>query len=156
MKTYDLSKKERTELLNRIETVLEQAKQIQLKLTRAIQEGETDIKYQDGRFWMAKLDEDQGSIDSGLQQVKTLREKPLHLVAAVKLYKSLKDLSSHFNAYNNISCFCSYIGDVAPELELWTDPIFYKLYLLPLAQGKSLEIKTPTKEKKPELKGKKP
>ena len=155
LKTYDLSKKERTELLNQIERVLEQVKQIQLRLTRAIQEGETDIKYQEGRFWMAKLDEDQGSIDSGAQQVKILREKPLHLVATVKLYKSLKDLSSHFNAYNNLSCFCAYIGDVAPELELWTDPIFYKLYLLPLAQAKSLETKTPAKEKKPEVKGKK-
>ena len=156
LKAYDLSKKERTELLNQIERVLEQARQIQLRLTRAIQEGETDIKYQEGRFWMAKLGEDQGSIDSGLQQVKTLREKPLHLVAAVKLYKSLKDLSFHFHTYNNMSCFCDFIGDVAPELELWTDPIFYKLYLLSLAQGKSLEIKTPTKEKKPEVKEKKP
>jgi len=153
MKTYDLSKNERIELLNRIEKVLEQAKEIQLRLSRAIQAGETDIKYQEGRFWMERLEEDQRSIDSGARQLKILREKPTHLVAAIELYKSLKDLAFHFNAYNNVPSFSASIGDVAPELELWGDPVFYRLYVLPLAS--SLDAKTPKKEKKPETKDKK-
>ena len=154
LKTYDLSKGERTELLDRIERVLEQTKEIQLRLSRAIQGGETDVKYQEGKFWMVKLEEDQGAIDSGARQLKTLREKPTQLVAAIELYKSLKDLAFHFNTYNNMPSFSASVGDVAPELELWADPIFYRLYVLPLAS--SLETKTPTKEKKPETKGKKP
>ncbi len=79
LKTYDLSKRERTELLNRIERILEQAKEIQSRLSRALQGGETDVKYQEGRFWMSKLEEDQASIDSGAQQLKILREKPMQL-----------------------------------------------------------------------------
>jgi hypothetical protein len=154
MKTYDLSKKERTELLNRVERVLEQTKEIQLRLSRTIQAGETDVKYQEGRFWMARLEEDQGSIDSGARQLNILREKPTQLVAAIKLYKSLKDLAFHFNTYSNMSSFSASIGDVAPELELWTDPIFYRLYVLPLAR--SVETKTPKKDKKPETRDKKP
>jgi hypothetical protein len=154
MKTYDLSKRERTELLNRVERVLEQTKEIQLRLSRAIQAGETDVKYQEGRFWMARLEEDQGSIDSGARQLQILREKPTQLVAAIKLYKSLKYLAFHFNTYSNMSSFSASIGDVAPELELWTDPIFYRLYVLPLAR--SVETKTPRKDKKPDTKAKKP
>ena len=154
--TNELSKNERVELLNRIDEVMRQAKQIHLKLVQAIQTGEMEIRYQEGRFWMSKLEEDQEAIDSGAQQLNILREKPMHLVAAIKLYKSLKDLSFHFNTYNNMSCFSACIGDMAPEIELWVDPVFYKLYLLPLAQAKSSETKSPTKEKKPEGKGKKP
>ena len=156
LKTYELSKKERTELLNRVESILGKAREIQLRLTRKIQGGETDIKYQEGSFWMSKLEEDQGTIDSGAQQLGLLKEKPMQLVAAIRLYKSLKDLSFHFNLYNNTPSFSACVGDVAPELELWADPVFYKLYLLPLAQAKSGEAKTPGKEKKPEVKGKKP
>ncbi len=156
VRTYELSKKEKAELLAQIEKVLEQAKKIQLRLSRVLQGGEADIKYQEGKVWMSQLDQDQGSIESGAQQLKTLREKTAHLVAAIKLYKSLKDLSFHFSTYNNMPSFSAYIGDVAPELELWADPVFYRLYLLPLAQAKSVETKTPTKEKKTEGKGKKP
>ena len=155
-KTYELSKKERTELLDRVEGMIEKAKETQLRLTRTIQGGEADIKYQEGNLWMSKLEEDQGAIDSGAQQLIILREKPMHLMAAIRLYKSLKDLSFHFNMYNNLSSFSACVGDVAPELELWADPVFYKLYLIPLAQAKSSETKTPTKEKKQEVKGKKP
>ena len=154
-RTYELSKKEKGELLNQIERVLEQAKQIQLRLSRSLQGGETDIKYQDGKFWMSQLDEDQGSIDAGAQQLKILREKGPQLVAAIKLYKSLKDLSFHFNAYNNTPSFSAFIGDVAPELELWGDPVFYRLYLLPLAQTRNVETKPPTKEKKQDTKTRK-
>ena len=84
-----------------------------------------------------------------------LKEKTTHLVAAIRLYKSLKDLSVHFNAYNDVPYFSAHVGDVAPELELWTDPVLYKLYLLPLAQARSVE-KPPSKDRKQEGKGKRP
>ena len=155
LKTYDLSRKEKTELLNQIEDLLEKTKEIQRRLTRTLQEGETGMKYQEGRLWMSKLEEDQKAIDAGAQQLVILREKPTQLVAAIRLYKSLKDLSFHFNAYNDVPYFSARVGDVAPELELWTDPVFYKLYLLPLAQARSAE-KPPSKDKKQEGKGKKP
>jgi len=85
-----------------------------------------------------------------------LREKPTHLIASIKLYKSLKDLSSNFNAYNNIPLFSALVGDLAPEMELWADPIFYKLYLLPLARLRDVEVKSPQRDKKPASKEKKP
>jgi hypothetical protein len=84
-----------------------------------------------------------------------LREKPNHLVSSIRLYKSLKELSSNFNAYNNIPSFSALVGDLAPEIELWADPIFYKLYLLPLAHLKDVETKPTQKEKKPQSKEKK-
>jgi hypothetical protein len=109
------------------------------------------MEYQEGKFWMAKLEEDGRSIETGMQQLKSLEEKPNHLSASVKVYKSLRDLSSNFNAYNNMSLFSAYVGDLAPEIELWADPVFYKLYLLPLAVLKDKEVeKHPSKiEKKP-------
>ncbi len=135
---------------------MRQAKQIHSKLIQAIQTGEMEIRYQEGKFWMSKLEEDQGSIENGIQQIKLLREKPTHLVASIKLYKSLKDLSSNFNAYNNMPSFSALVGDLAPEMELWADPVFYKLYLLPLAHLKDVERGPPQKEKKPIPKVKKP
>jgi len=154
--TDELSKNERIELLNRIEEVMRQAKQIHSKLVQAIQTGEMEIRYQEGRFWMSKLEEDQGSIENGIQQIKLLRQKPMHLVASIKLYKSLKDLSSNFNAYNNMPSFSALLGDLAPEMELWADPVFYKLYLLPLAHLKDVEKGPPQKETKPAPKVKRP
>jgi hypothetical protein len=139
-----------------MDEVMRQAKQIHSKLIQVIQTGETEIRYQEGRFWMSKLEEDQGSIENGIQQIKLLREKPTHLVAAIRLYKSLKDLSSNFNAYNNMPSFSALVGDLAPEMELWADPVFYKLYLLPLAHLKDVERAPPQKEKKPAPKVKKP
>jgi hypothetical protein len=147
--TNELSKNERTELLNRINEVMGQAKQIHSKLVQTIQTGETEIRYQEGKFWMNKLEEDQGSIENGIQQIKLLREKPTHLVASIRLYRSLKDLSSNFNAYNNMPSFSALVGDLAPEMELWADPVFYKLYLLPLAHLKDVERGPSQKEKKP-------
>lgn len=155
-KTYELSKKERAELLNRIDEVVELAKSVQTKLIQAIQMGEMDIRYQEGKFWMAKFEEDRGSIEMGFQQLKLLREKPTHLVAAIKLYKSLKDLSSNFNQYNNMPPFSAFVGDLAPEMELWADPIFYQLYLLPLARSKDFRGEASSKEKKSVPKGKIP
>ena len=152
----ELSKQERTELLNRIEEAMGQAERVCMGLSKAIQSGEMDIQYQEGRFWMSKLEEDKGSIGTGMQQLRLLKEKPTHLVASIKLYKSLKDLSANLNAYNNNPSFCSFVGDLAPEMGLWADPIFYQLYLLPLAQSKGLDAQPPAKEKKPVPKVKKP
>ena len=155
-KTIELSKKEKTELLNQLDGVLNRAQGIRTQLIQAIQTGETDVRYQEGKFWMSKLEEDQESIEAGIQQIKLLKEKPTRLVASVKLYKSLKDLSENFNAYNNLPSFSALVGDLAPEIELWADPAFYKLYLLPLARSKDIEEKMPQREKKPASKEKKP
>jgi len=155
-KTIELSKKEKTDLFNQLDSLMKQAQRIRTKLIQAIQTGETDVRYQEGKFWVSKLGEDQESIETGVQQIKLLREKPDHLVASIRLYKSLKDLSENFNAYNNLPSFSALVGDLAPEMELWADPIFYKLYLLPLARLRDIEIKAPQKEKKPSSKEKRP
>jgi hypothetical protein len=152
----EISKNEREALLNRMEEVLEQARQIHSKLMQVIQAGELDIRYQEGKFWVTKLEEDQGAIENGIEQMKLLKKRPTHLIASLELYKSLKDLSSNFNAYNNVPSFSALVGDLAPEMELWADPIFYRLYLLPLAQLKDVEKAPPQQEKKPVPKGKKP
>lgn len=155
-KTVELSKKEKTELFNQLSEVMKQAQGIRTKLIQAVQTGETDVRYQEGKFWMSKLEEDGESIEVGIQQIKSLKEKPTDLVASIKLYKSLKGLSTHFNAYNNLTSFSAFVGDFAPEMELWTDPVFYKLCLLPLARSKDAEKLPPQKEQKPAPKGKKP
>jgi len=155
-KESELSNKEQSELLNRIQEVLEQAQRIQRSLIDAIQVGEVKLEYQEGRFWMSKLEEDGGSVETGIVQLRLLREKPTHLVAAMKLYKSLRDLSSHFNAYNNTPLFSAFIGDLAPEMELWVDPIFYRLYLLPLAHSKDREPEPAKKEERSVPKEKEP
>ena len=155
-KENGLSKQDRTELLNRMEGVMDQAQRINKSLIEAIQGGGMTVEYQEGKFWMSKLEEDRGSIETGIQQLKLLREKPTHLIASVKLYKSLRDLSSNFNAYNNTSLFSAFVGDLAPEMELWADPVFYRLHLLPLARSKDMETEPPKKEKPPIPKEKKP
>ncbi len=155
-KPVALSKKEKVELLNQIDRLLEKALQVHGKVTRDIQTGEIDIRYQEGDFWISKLKEDRKSIEAGMEQVKLLKEKPGHLVGSVRLYKSLKDLSVNFNAYNNMPSFSAFVGDLAPELELWADPVFFQLYLLPLARIKDVEKEPPKKEKAPVSKGKKP
>jgi hypothetical protein len=153
--TSELSQQERGALLSRMDEVIEQAQQIHVRLIQAIQTGEVDLQYHEGRFWMSKLEQDEGLIENGIQQIKLLKEKPTHLVASIKLYKSLKDVSSNFNAYNNHPSFSAMVGDLAPEMELWADPIFYKLYLLSLAQLKDSEKVLPPK-KKPAPKNRKP
>jgi len=153
-KTAELSKKEKTELFNQLDGVMKQAQHIRTRLIQAIQGEETGIQYQEGKFWMTRLEEDQGSIETGIQQIKLLRDKPNHLVASIILYKSLKKLSSNFNAYNNRPSFSAWVGDLAPEMELWADPVFYKLYLLPLAHLKEGEMKPVQKEKKTNAKEK--
>jgi len=154
-KQVEISKQEKTALLNRVGEAMEQAKQGNADLMKAIQAGEIEILYHDGEFWMSKLEEDRGSIGSGMAQIKILKEKPTNLIASVILFKSLKDLASNLSSYNNMPSFSAYVGDLAPELELWTDPVFYQLYLLPLAKLKNVEPKiaepktAPSPEKKP-------
>ena len=155
-KTVELSKKEKMELLNQLDEVMKRAQGIRTKLMQAVQTGETEVLYQEGKFWMSKLEEDQTSLETGIQQIRLLKEKPTHLVASVKLYKCLKDLSENFNAYNNFPPFSALVGDLAPEIELWGDPVFYKLYLLPLAHSKDVEKMPLQREQKPGPKGKKP
>ena len=155
-KRIELSKIENTELFNQLDEVMKKAQKIRMQLIKAIQIGETDVRYQEGRYWISKLEEDRESIETIIQQIKLLREKSTHLLASIKLYKSFKDLSSHFNAYNNLPSFSALVGDLAPEMELWADSVFYKLYLLPLVRLKDTELKTPQKEKKPPPKEKKP
>jgi len=150
-KEYEPSKKEKTELLNRMNEMLEKTQQVHKNLVQAILGGEITMEYQEGRFWMAKLEEDRGSIETGMQQLKLLKEKPDHLAGSIKLYKSLRDLSVNLNAYNNMPLLSAYVGDLAPEIELWNDPVFYKLYLLSLAasRDRDLDKELPKAEKKP-------
>lgn len=151
VKDYELSKEERTELLNRMDEILEKIQQVHRSLVQAIQGGEITMEYQEGKFWMAKLEEDRGSIESGIQQIKLLKEKSDQLTPSIRLYKSLRDLSVNFNAYNNMALLSAYVGDLAPEIGLWADPVFYKLYLVSLAASKDKEVNKslPKKEKKP-------
>ncbi len=150
-KSIELSKKEKMELFNQLDEVMKHAQRIRTKLIEALQVGEADVRYQEGKFWMSKLEEDQGSIESGLQQIKLLKERPAGLIASIKLYKSLKDLSSNFNAYNNLPSFSALVGDFAPEMELWANPVFYELCLLPLARSKDTE-KAPAQKSIPKTK----
>jgi len=155
-KEYEPSKKEKAELLNRMNEMLEKTQQVHKHLAQAVQGGEITMEYQEGRFWMAKFEEDRRSIETGLQQLELLKEKPNHLAGSIKLYKSLRDLSVNFNAYNNMAPLSAYVGDLAPEVELWADPVFYKLYLLSLAVSKEMGTEPPKKEKPPIPKEKKP
>jgi len=155
-KSIELSKKEKTELFNQLNGVAKQAQEIRTTLMQAVQTGETEARYQEGKFWISKLEEDGESIEMVFQQIKVLREKPTDLVASIKLYKSLKDLSTNFNAYNNLASFSASVGDFAPEVELWADPVFYRLSLLPLARSKNGERVVPQKEQKSIPQGKKP
>ncbi len=155
-KTIELSTKEKIELFNQLDGLMKQAQKIRTELIQAIQTGETGVRYQEGEFWMSKLEADEDSIETGIEQIRLLREKPTQLVASIRLYKSLKNLSSNFNAYNNMPPFSALVGDLAPEIELWADPVFYKLYLLPLARLKDVETKTIQKETKPTQREKKP
>ncbi len=151
-----LSKREKDELIGQISRILIQAREVYGKMTHNLQTGVIEMSFQEGDFWLSKLREDQKSIDAGTEQIKLLKEKPNHLVGGLRLFKSLKDLSANFNTYNNIPSFSAFVGDLAPELELWADPVFYQLYLLPLARLKDVEKTPPPKEKKPTPGGKKP
>jgi hypothetical protein len=158
-KNEELSSMERIELLKSIEMALEQAKKTRTRLVQAIETGDMEIRYQDGNFWLGKLDKDRGSIESAIQQLKAMRENSASVLPSMKLYKALKDISFNFNNYNNMPPFSGLVGDLAPEIELWADPVFYRLYLLPLCRTKDREPDKvhpqPRKEKKPTIKMKK-
>ncbi len=160
-KEYELSQTERVELLNRMEEMLGKAQQVHKNLVQAIQGGEITMEYQEGRFWMGRLEEDRASLGTGVEELKSLKEKPDQLLSSIKLYRSLRNLSHNFNAYNNVGPLCPYVGDLAPEIELWADPVFYELHLLPLAlskersRDKETEKQPPKTNKKPTLKEKK-
>ena len=147
----DLSKTEKTELLNRIEEVMGQARQTHQQLIQVMLSGDVTLPFQEGQFWMSKFKQDETSIEAGFQQLKLMKDKPSLLAPPILLYKVLRDLASNFNAYNNMSSFSSFVGDVGPELELWADPVFIRLFLLPLlnSKDKEAEAKAPPKEKKP-------
>lgn len=155
-KSITMSSKEKTELLNQIHQLVEQIREVHQKLVYGIQSGDFELSYQEGRFWLSRLEQDQKMTEIAVQRVKLLRESPGHLVAALELYHSLKNLSINFNTYNNQLLFSASIGDLAPDIELWVDPVFYQLYLLPLAQSKGEGGKTGSAEKKPVPKVKKP
>jgi hypothetical protein len=164
-KEMQLSRAERADLIAHIDRLLERAQGIRTRLIQGIQTGEIDIRYQEGKFWATKLEEDGALIDTGLEQAQLLKDNPALLVSSIRLYRSLKDLSASFNACNNISLFSAQVGDLAPELELWADPVFYELHLLPLARLKekepepkpvSREPPPAVKEKPPVQKGKTP
>jgi hypothetical protein len=150
-KEADLSKIEKTELLNRIEEVMGQARQTHQQLIQVMLSGDITLPFQEGQFWMSKFNEDETSIETGFQQLKLMKDEPSLLAPPLLLYKVLKDLASNFNAYNNTSLFSSFVGDVGPELELWADPVFIRLFLLPLlnSKDKEAEAKSSSKEKKP-------
>jgi hypothetical protein len=150
-KEGDLSKIEKAELLNRIEEVMGQARQTHQQLIQVMLSGDVTLPFQEGQFWMTKFKEDETSIETGFQQLKLMKDKPYLLAPPLLLYKVLRDLASNFNAYNNTSLFSSSVGDVGPELELWADPVFIRLFLLPLlnSKDKEAEAKSSSKEKKP-------
>ena len=150
-KEGDLSKAEKEELLNRIEEVMAHARQTHQQLIQMMLSGDVTLPFQEGQFWMSKFKEDETSIETGFQQLKLMKDKPSLLAPPILLYKVLRDLASNFNAYNNMSSFSSFVGDIGPELELWADPVFIKLFLLPPlnSRDKATEAKSPSKEKKP-------
>jgi len=150
-KEGDLSITEKTELLHRIEEVMGQSRQIHQQLIQVMLSGEVTLPFQEGHFWMSKFKADETSIETGFQQLKSMKDKPYLLAPPILLYKVLRDLASNFNTYNNMSSFSSFVGDVGPELELWADPVFIRLFLLPLvnSKDKEAEAKSPSKEKKP-------
>jgi hypothetical protein len=147
----DISKTEKTELLSRIEEVIGRARQTHQQLIQVMLSGDITLPFQEGQFWMSKFKEDEASIETGFQQLKLMKDRASLLAPPFLLYKSLRDLASNFNAYNNMSSFSSFVGDVGPELELWADPVFLRLFLLPLlnSKDKEAEAKLPSKEKKP-------
>ena len=152
----ELSEQEKTELLNRMEGMMEKVRRMNRDLIKAVRGGEVKMEYEEGAFWMSKFEEDREAIETAIQQLQLLKGKPVHLTGGITLYKSLRDLSSNLNAYNNTLLFSAFVGDLAPEITLWADPVFYQLYLLPLAAFQEMKAEPPEKEKKPAPKKKKP
>jgi len=155
-KTFQLNPKERSELFQQIENLLGRMVEVHQKLVHGIQSGEIELRYQEGRFWLSQLEKDQEWMKRAQEQLAWLKNHSTHLVSAMELYRSLKNLSFHFNAYNNQPLFSASIGDLGPEIELWADPIFYQLFLLPLARSKEKGVESFPKTGKPAPKQKSP
>ncbi len=151
-----LSAEERKALLHQMERLLTKTEAVHQRMMHHIKTGALEILYQEGEFWVSKMTEDGRSIQNGFEGMAGLKKKPLSLLASVNLYKSLRDLAFNFNAYNNIPAFSGMVGDLAPELALWADPVFYQLYLLPLVRIKDVEKVPSQKERTPPPKTKKP
>ena len=148
-----LSHQERQELLSRMGTLIGKVREAHRQMVQMILSGTYEVQYQEGRLWMSSLAEDEGALETAIQQIKSLKEKPSLLVPPITLYKALRDLSVHFNRYTYVPQFSGLIGDLGLELELWVDPVFYQLCLLPLAQGRDKEPEAkppPAKEKETE------
>lgn len=154
-RAVQLNPREKSELLSQLETLLGRVEEVHQRLVYGIQSGGIELRYQEGKYWLSRLEKDQEWMKIAHEQLKTLKNHSTHLLAAIELYRSLKNLSSSFNTYNNYPFFSSSVGDLAPEIELWADPIFYHLYLLPLARSKEKGIEIPPKSGKssPKTKG---
>ncbi|MCX8118966.1 MAG: hypothetical protein N3G78_13690 [Desulfobacterota bacterium] len=155
-KSEALTKQERTILIDQIHRRLERVREVNHQITHRLKTGGIEMSYQEGDYWVSRLKEDRNSIEEAIEQTKRLQENLNHLVSAVRLYKLLRDLSTNLNGLNNIPLFSGMVGDLAPELGLWTDPVFYQLYLLPLARDKNLERGPSPKTKRPSPPAKKP
>src|SRR4030042_807217 len=88
--THELSKQEREGLLGQIEEVMQAALGIHMKLVQTLQVGEAEVQYQEGKYWMSKLEADESSIEVAFLQIKSLKEKPTNLMASIQLYRELK------------------------------------------------------------------
>lgn len=155
-KTFQLQPKEKSELLYQLEHLLERIEGVHQRLVDGIQSGEFEFRYQEGKFWFSQFERDREWIRIAREQLTQLKSHSIPLVAALEFYRSLKNLSSNFNAYNNQPFFSASVGDLAPEIELWIDPIFYQLYLLPLARSREKGAEISPKGGKPTQKRKGP
>ena len=153
-----LTNADRSQLFRCVDDLIARVEKSRLKLAQRIQSGDVDVRYQEGMFWLSKLKEDGGLTEMAAQQIKLLRDNPGLLVPSVRLYKSLKDLSGNFAVYNNVPSFSADVGDLAPEIELWVDPVLFQLHLLPLSSAKDREAvsKPPPAKESPKEKDKKP
>ncbi len=154
-RAFQLQSKEKSELLFQIENLLKRIEEVHQRLVDGIQGGEFELRYQEGKFWISQLERDREWMKVAREQLVQLKNRSNHLVAALELYRALKNLSTNFNAYNNQVFFSASIGDLAPEIALWTDPVFYQLFLLPLARSKEkgIEVSPKSGKSSPKTKG---
>lgn len=154
-RAFQLQSKEKSELLFQIENLLKRIEEVHQRLVDGIQGGEFELRYQEGKFWISQLERDREWMKVAREQLVQLKDRSNHLVAALELYRALKNLSTNFNAYNNQVFFSASIGDLAPEIALWTDPVFYQLFLLPLARSKEkgIEVSPKSGKSSPKTKG---
>ncbi len=155
-KAFQLQSKEKSELLHQIENLLNRIEEVHQGLVDGIQRGDFEFRYQEGKFWLSQFERDREWIKVARAQLAQLKSRSNLSVAALELYRSLKNLSSNFNAYNNQVLFSGSIGDLAPEIELWADPVFYHLFLVPLVRSKEKGVEISPKSETPIPKQKSP